>query len=359
MRTPSPGRLVRDRTLDVAKGAAMLSVVVYHSLLFAEALEIYSLPWAMAVGALRLVPLPVFLVVAGLVARRTLADRGLLRRRLRQLAVVYLVATVGYVGLFSLVDFPRASETGFGSLGGLLRELVLPEGYLWFLHALLLALVVTALTRRLPAAVALGGTLLVSTAFSSGWVGTPSDRVDEAFAYLPAFVLGARYPALVTALTGSATTRGLRSARLGLAVGFVALTVANGLLLVLGPLGHLSDLERLPGLGVVMLALSAGAGLVAARGLRLGPLGRPLAWLGRSTLVVYLLHEVVLALVVVLARPVLLAVPQPWHPLVGPALAVVGVLLPLGVLAVVRATRSRPPQARPGPSPATSSSRAR
>jgi len=356
----------RRQALDVARGTAVLFVVVFHSLLFAEAVEAWSLPWRAVVGLFRLLPVPLLLLVSGYLARRTLASTALTVRRAAAVLALYAVATTAFVLLFWRLGYVREDTATVFSPGALPGELLLPTTYLWYLYGLGLALLLVRATHRLPAPVVVGAALALSTLAMAKVVQTGSAQVDDLCAYLVWFVVGARAPALVEGV--------LRLGRRpsGRALVLLYLLTA-GLTVAAVVAGMLStwDLDALPLVGPATAALSVTAALCAAVELEGRLLGRALAWLGRATLPVYLGHEPVLALVVPLVGPALAATSGPVRHLVVLALTATGIAVPaLLALLVARLRRgrasgaARPQEVAGDPpagetTPATSSSRRR
>lgn len=357
--------VTRRQALDIARGTAVLFVVVFHSLLFAEAVEAWSLPWRAVVGLFRLLPVPLLLLVSGFLARRTLTSTALTVRRAAVVLALYAVSTSAFVLLFWRLGYVRRDTGTVFEPAALPGELLLPTTYLWYLYGLGLALLLVRATHRLPAPAVVGAALALSALAMAGVVQTGSAQVDDLCAYLVWFVVGARAPALVEGV--------LRLGRRPAGRALVALYLLTAVLTVGAVVaGRLStwDLDALPLVGPATAALSVAAALCAAVELEGRLLGRALAWLGRATLPVYLGHEPVLALVVPLVGPALASTSGPLRHLVVLGLTAVGIGVPaLLALLVARARRGRADASSPqdgvggasagASTPATSRSRRR
>lgn len=329
--------LQRRQALDVARGTAVLFVVVFHSLLFAEAVEAWSTPWRAVVGLFRLLPVPLLLLVSGFLARRTLSSTALTLRRAGLVLGLYTLATTVFVLLFWRVGYVRQDADTVFTPGALPAELLLPSTYLWYLYGVGLALLLVRATHRLPAAVVVAAALALSVAAMAGWIGTGSDQVDDLLAYLVFFVVGARAPRAVErvlALGGRPAGRALVLVYLVTAVGTIAAVMAG--------LCSTWDLDALPLVGPATAALSVAAALCAAVELEDRAVGRTLARLGGSTLPIYLGHEPVLALIVMPLGPVLAGTAGAARHLVVPGLAAAGLGVPTLAGVLVHRVRTRP-----------------
>lgn len=298
----SPPPTERILWIDAARGLAIVLIVLLHAV---DWLRTAGLPlhvWTALNEVLRTVRLPLFFLVAGLLATSAIARswRELLSGRVLLLVWCYLL----WQPIGSLTALVAARFTGdhlepMRMALSLLATPARPRFELWFLWALALFLVVTKLLQRVPVAALIAASGVVSAIWLSGLVPATNLGWDGAASYYVFFLLGYGYRERILGLAGR-----LRS---GGALGLVAVWAAVTLPLYWSvgvdelaltspavPAGPLS----VPGVGLLLrlLGLAAGAGAAVALA-RV----RVLRHLGSHTLPIYLAHTpviVVLALVV-------------------------------------------------------------
>ncbi|MBS41837.1 MAG: pyridoxal-5'-phosphate-dependent protein subunit beta [Nocardioides sp.] len=277
---------------DVAKGACIVLVVLHHVVgkvavqaLDAAGLSVAADAWEQLTLLLKPLRMPLFFLVsgvfaAGAVRRPWRASRA----RLAGGYYLYVVWLLVYVAFYAVETASPANRTT--SVRELLGDLVWAETSMWFLQALVLYFVVARLVRRLPVLPVLAVAAALSAA--SGAVGIEENNKVAVLAHLVYFLVGALLPEVVR--RAAATSR--PSWRLAAAY------VVLGLAAV-----HLP----LPWTVGSLLASAAGLPLGVALAVRLARTGLadPLAWLGRRTLHVYVLHLVVLLSLVPLLGPLL------------------------------------------------------
>lgn len=277
---PAPLRLLWP---DVAKGVCILLVVLHHvttkhyAPLVADDLGPVEDLWVGLSSALKPVRMPLFFLVSGFfaagVVRRDWTD---VRARVVRLAYVYVVWLVLLWGVFTLeVTLPANRTQGWLEL---LLDVLYASTGLWFLYALALYTVLaTALRRRPGLVVAVAATVSLLSSFLPL---EETNRVSVLF-HFTFFALGAYAPHLVR-----------RVAEAGLSLrALVAAYACLSLLLV--PLDPPRSIEL-----VLLSVVGVPAGITAAVQLsRVARVAEPLAWLGRRTLPVYVLHMVVIAVV--------------------------------------------------------------
>lgn len=269
---------------DVAKGICILLVVLHHvttkhyAPLVADALGPVEGLWVGLSSALKPVRMPLFFLVSGFFATR-LVQRPWpdVRARALRLGYVYVIWLVLLWGVFSLeVTLPTNRTQGWLEL---LLDLVYASTGLWFLYALALYTVLAAALRRRPPSLVIGAAAVVSLTCSFLPL-EETNRVSVLF-HFTFFALGAFAPHVVR-----------RVAEAGLSLR--ALVAAYACLsLALVPLDPPRSIEL-----VLLAVVGLPAGITAAVALsRVARVAEPLAWLGRRTLPVYVLHMVVIALV--------------------------------------------------------------
>lgn len=286
----------RRRWADVAKGACILLVVLWH----VTRKDYLQLPWTGdgpvtgAWGTLSEVLLPVrmplFFLVSGLFAVRVLARpwRVVWRDRVAPLLYLFVLWTLVHTAVLQLT--PGFDTAIAGSVPELLVQLTVTPGNLWYLLALASYVVVARATRRVPH-LALGAALLLSTVAAAGWVATPGNRYGL-LTNLVWFLLGTRAAHLGRRLPGLPGPTGPTGP------GPSMLLATSAAFAVGAGAWQLLDADRWPGVRPALALLGIAAGLAAAAWLaRVPRLGPALGALGRRTLPVYVLHLPLVALV--------------------------------------------------------------
>ncbi|MEJ7833842.1 MAG: acyltransferase family protein [Nocardioides sp.] len=269
---------------DLAKGLCIVLVVLHHvtkfyAPLMPDDIAPIGTTWQAVSAALKPIRMPLFFVVSGLFAsgaiRRPWGDA---RRRLiggYYLYVVWLVIFAVVYGFERTIDANRTdSPTDF------LGELVWAATSMWFLFALVAYFVLAKTLRRLPA----GWVIAVAALLSGATSYLPFDeanRVSVLF-HFAFFAFGAYCPALV---------RRISEADLPVRTLAAAYVVGTAGLLLLDPPRSI----QLVLLSVVGIPLGIA---VTVRLSRCGAIAEPIAWLGRRTLRVYVLHMAILAALV-------------------------------------------------------------
>lgn len=320
--TTTDGRL---DWVDRARGAAILLVVLHHSVLATVGLGLSGDRWRVLDELLAGMRMPLFFFVSGVLAARALQRpwRELLRGKVATLLWLYVVWLLLATVLLSVLPYPRTLESGAdpaGAWSGALHAFDAPTSSLWYLYALALFTLGGRLLRRVPTGPLLAAAAVASTAL----VAVDALAVDN---YTWSAV-GALFPFF---LAGSRLVDLLRRHldRAPLLLGAAALVASPAL--VVASWGLPEGFPR-PGLHLVVGALAVVGGVVvAARLPRSAPVG-VLARLGRLTLPVYVLHELFLTLAALVWLRGLAAQHAPLETPLSP-------LLPV-VLAVVAAAAS-------------------
>lgn len=288
----SPATAPRERLLwvDVAKGVCILLVVLHHAVVkdlavqAPPALTPVAEAWAAVTMALKPVRMPLFFVLSGLVAAGAVTRPWpQARRRVLSpyyLYVVWLVLQGAFFSVERLLPMNRTQD-----LTELVGDLVWASTGLWFLYALAVYFALARVLSRFPRERVLLAAAVVSAL--SGLVPTEDWNRTSVLFHFTFFAVGALAPDVVRRVADRAV--GLLPR---LAAGYLVLVVV----LPLVPLPRTVDLLVASVVGVPL-----GIGLCVR--LARGPAADRLAWLGRRTLPVYVLHAPLLALALHLPEP--------------------------------------------------------
>lgn len=272
----------RLRWPDVARGGAMMLVVLAHTLQLLGAYG-WSLGWLDTANVyLTAIRMPLFFVIAGMLAASGLRRPWpqLWRRRLLLLVYVYVLWMAVRTVWFSVVPWP------LGDLPPWLSFLLLPvwpTTGLWFLYALVLYTLVAKLAQRLPAGVLLVPAAILSVLAAYDLVPTGDNPVWRSIAlYLLFFALGARGAGLWRALAERTRAWWAVPALIVVPAAFAAFSAvpsaATGAARVL--------------LSTVCVAACIVLATVLAR---VPVLSAPFVAVGRRTLPIYVMHTLLLA----------------------------------------------------------------
>lgn len=320
-------RKPRERWIDVAKGIAIILVVLLHSS-FDYLGDSHVWRWGAYATVLETFRMPLFFFTAGIFASGALSRtfRELVESRVLRFVWLYLLWSV--IGI-AVLEPILVGWHGWGAAAGeLLAVVVMPYSSTWFIYAIAVYFIAAWVVRRLPLAIQITIGVVLMVLFHADLF-TPPDsewaKVGEYFVFfLVAAEFGPRVRAFVPRLRWWQT--------------LIAPAVYVVLLVVLRDLGWL----RAQGTTVTsMIAWAVLSVLAVAAGCSVAALiarWRPadvLAWLGSRTLQVYLLHWYLLALGWSLTALVPVFAPLA-APVVVPALAVFAIG---GALLVWRFTR--------------------
>lgn len=287
----------RDRTIDVAKGIAIIAIVLGHVLRGLAAAHLLKPTTAFHTVDTWLYSwhLSVFALLAGLFVARSVQRSGprpYLRRRLTLFAYLYLVWTL----LQGMVKIVVPSGTNIPASWLQLIRIWHPDGQLWFLPwiAIMTLLAVIIAPWRTPHRAKV--TLIVASAVSLGLWGHEGSMVGtQGWSLLAPFLVGVilgadRFQALLRPVN-----------RLGGATVAVVLLVGSAATIALVPVtpptsGGATRTVLSVALGVLLCGACTAAIVVLARGLALLPsLGAFLALCGQRSLEIFLAHIIVTA----------------------------------------------------------------
>lgn len=297
--TPPPAR---EAWIDVAKGLAIILVVLFHSVMYLGGAGVTG-PLTTLNPLLDTFRMPLFFFMSGILAARAvqLSFVGLFRKRMLLLLYLYL-AWVTLHTLVLLLSPPIGPTATNAAPLELVTLFVRPDSNLWFIYALPLFFTVAWLVRRLPPVMPVALAAGLSAAFGSGLLhtDTPWDKMGR---YLVFF--------LAALWLGPVVRRMVPRVRwwhvLPVLAGYAGLTVLVVRL----------DLLRVPFVLLATSALAVLVGILAAVALAGSGVSGWLRYLGARTLPIYLVHT--FPMIVVAA--VLVRIPPDLGPLAGTVLA--------------------------------------
>ncbi|ALJ19084.1 hypothetical protein AOA12_03860 [Microbacterium sp. No. 7] len=267
-----------------AKGLAILLVVLYHTMIYFSSEGVWGLPGRLKV-ILDLFPMPVFMLLAGLFAPRSLtwSFADLWRRRILPIAYLYVLWSLfRFAFFFAFPDLnAHIGHERSRDPWGLVEIVTGPSSIYWFLYAMLLFIVAAWLLRRVPPLVQIIPAAVLAALITSGWITSGTvvwDRVGGLFVF---YLVGLHYASRLSSFVIRSNTR-----QLLLAVG--AFAVTGGAL-------YVPFVAQVPFAALVAQAAAVVAGLLASKQLvRLRPLGF-VSDLGDTSMQIYVLHLYVVA----------------------------------------------------------------
>ena len=271
--------------VDTAKGLAIILVAVHHAVLLLLASGLVDEVWVLANKLFQTFRMPLFFLMAGLFAGSAIARpwRELWRTKLALLVWAYLLW--GIVRFCYFLAFPSHRDPSEGDPLTLLLLPIWPTTGLWFLHALVLFLVVAKLLANLvPASIQLAAAGVIS-ALAFAFPVITNVGYSGAVTYFVFFLGGCYGRDLV--LRYGRMIRTWHMAALGAL--FVAISLAVAL----------SGVHRLALFPLAFLALAFGVAL----SVRLADV-RGFGWigaLGRQTLGIYVAHVILIAALIEIA----------------------------------------------------------
>ncbi|MEV8370924.1 acyltransferase family protein [Microbacterium sp. NPDC064584] len=274
--TWAPGR---KAWIDVAKGAAIFLVVLYHSTLYVGAAGMAGMPAILKIP-LELFPMPAFFVLAGMTSSRTVTFTfgDLFRRRVLPMLYLYVVwSTIRF--LFFLLIPAANSNLGdlpANSIVALALIFLWPSSSYWFLYALALFTVGAWLLRRVPAWVSLGATALLSAFVTSGWLHTDNIGWDRVLGLFVFYLFGIHLAKPIAAWVERSRLWGGVSLVV-LFAGFVGFAV-------------LFSIRGVPGIALIGQVLALAAGFALAQSISRVRAFAFLSTWGASSLHIYLYH---------------------------------------------------------------------
>lgn len=324
--------------VDAVRGACVLAVVLLHFSLSGFYPYLWgtrtSDAWVVVNDMLTAVRMPTLFAVSGFVLSSRIREGwGASRTRYSVAHSYYLYAV--WLVIYTLVapwfptGAPRLTDTsGWTSLA---QQLVLPRTMLWFVLGLAFWTAVLATARRIHAWVILAALFgLTMLSFTIEWE-TQTDFYIRVLRYGFYFAVGVYLRPMIERLIGERMWWSVAASAAAF-VGFhLLLPIENAVWLPIRVVAPLRDLAA------VGLSMS----IVAAAVTHFGALRKPLTWVGKRTLPIYVLHSLVIWTLIKLPGWGFL-MRLPVHKHVAPALwAVIVALICVGVYSMLMRTPAR------------------
>jgi uncharacterized membrane protein YcfT len=274
-----------ERTLwaDAAKGVCILLVVAWH-IIMKHFLQIdwkLSAPLPGVWGAFGdlLLPLrmPLFFAISGMFAVSAVNRPWRVVARSRVAKFLYLYVLWLMIHTAVLESLPVPFDTLHATNGWqLLEQLTVTPTNLWYLYALAIYFVIAKVLRTLPMAPVLVLAFALSAISAAGWLDVPGNRAGL-YQNLFFFLCGLYFRPVIESLAARTSWPRVGAATLAYAAVLGAVTVLG--------------LAKVPGIWPAMSILATVFGIVAiAKVAQWRPLGERLAYLGRQTLPIYVIH---------------------------------------------------------------------
>ncbi|WP_278315467.1 acyltransferase family protein [Lolliginicoccus levis] len=277
--TKRPARQ-RIEWVDIAKGTSIILVVILHAANMLISKDLAPDFWYTINSYLQPVRMPLFFVASGLFAQGMIAMAWprMLRSRIAHLMYLYTLWLVIFLGVHNVLPSDVRHE-GYASWTNVIGGLYLPDSALWFIYALAVFAVVAKAINRLPlwlqlgAAVALNVYSQYQPVVSWSW-----NNLAEYFIY---FLLGLHARSLIITVSR-------RTALPWIAAALAAYAAMYSMLADAG--------SGAQGLTIILTTFGLAAGVLVSAAVVGTPVGEVLNKVGRTTLPVYLMLDMFIAL---------------------------------------------------------------
>lgn len=283
-----PAPAAREGWGDALKGLLILLVVLWH-VIMKSYLTIdwqIGLPipgiWGLSADLIWSFMMPLFLLLSGYFASSAFKRAWSVVARPRILRYFYLYLLWSLIHMAAMWAFPDFPTLIPRSITEFVECLTISPPNTWYLYALAIYFLVAKALSRIPSWLVIGVAAALSIVVSSGYIEVVSNRGSLLYNFT-FFLLGLHLaPPIRRFVLGVTLPR--------LAAFVVVYLAAFGAM-------RLTGTETLPGVWPLVSLLGIAMGLAAAPMLsRIPKIGGALAWLGRRSLPIYLIHMPLLAL---------------------------------------------------------------
>ncbi|AEF42607.1 acyltransferase family protein [Hoyosella subflava] len=273
----------RVEWVDIAKGMTIVMVVLLHAVNMLVTKDLAPDFWRTVNGALQPIRMPLFFVASGLFAQGMVSMTWpkMLRSRVAHLFYLYALWLVIFFAVHNVLP-AEVRHGGYATFSSVINGLYLPNSALWFIYGLAVFAVTAKLILKLPITVQLGialGLNVYSQYFpvvSWSW-----NNLAEYFVY---FLLGLHARTIIIKISNRNTV----------------LWIAGAAALYAGAyyvLGGATPID-VPGLQVMISTAGLLAGVLVASRLVGTWFGGVLNTIGRNTLPVYLMLDIMISILV-------------------------------------------------------------
>ncbi|WP_225443782.1 acyltransferase family protein [Lolliginicoccus lacisalsi] len=279
---PATTRTARQRVewVDIAKGTSIILVVLLHAANLLISKGFAPEVWETINSYLQPIRMPLFFVASGLFAQGMIAMAWprMLRSRIAHLMYLYTLWLVVFLGVHNLLPSDVRHE-GYASWMNVVGGLYMPNSALWFIYGLAVFAVAAKAMSRLPlwlqlgAAVALNIYSQYQPVVSWSW-----NNLAEYFIY---FLLGLHARSLIISVSR-------RTALPWIAASIAAYAAMYYLLADAG--------SGTQGLTIILTTFGLAAGVLVSAAVVGTPVGGILNTVGRTTLPVYLMLDMFIAM---------------------------------------------------------------
>lgn len=309
----------RVKWVDIARGIAIIAVVLFHATITINEAGM-AWRWRSISDTVDTFRMPLFFFASGLVSVKLLTQPigTILVRRVAFFVYLYALWFVLRTWYAQYVHTPE-KRSWWGEVE---RMFTHPHSSLWFLYALAIFAIFTWATRRLPAWVPVLVSLGVSLAFSLGMI----DFIPQSWTK--------------TGMYAFFFFAGVHLRELALMFGSRVSTPAGASLLILYAGGAIAwsytSMPSIPGARIALACVAVAAGIALSARLANYRAFDWLAYLGRNTLPIYLLHVPIIVTVTAALISGEASIPRPWVALVVPAMTIAAIALSIGAYWLTR-----------------------
>ncbi|GGC62915.1 acyltransferase family protein [Hoyosella rhizosphaerae] len=278
----STPRKTRVEWVDIAKGLTIVLVVLLHVVDMLVRRDMTPEVWRTINGYLQPVRMPLFFVASGLFAQGMIAMAWptMLRSRVAHLFYLYMLWLVVFFAVHNVLP-QEVSHGGYASWQNIVGGIYMPNSALWFIYGLAVFAVAAKLMSKLPLWVQFSAAIALSV-FSQYYtiVHWSWNNLAEYFVY---FLLGLHARSVIIKVSNRNSVPWVLAAIAAYAAVFAVLR------------GTSIDV---PGMKIVLTTFGLLAGVLVASALVRTWLGEMLNKVGRNTLPVYLMLDILIAVLV-------------------------------------------------------------